>query len=135
LKFLGYEGFLGHTYRSGGAFPCFILPGRTKEFYYDTSLGQEYAAFWNHLWTQATQAVKKCSKIVLCGYSLLPVDQRACELLLKQPRKDTQIEVVSGSQTERIANDFKIAGFSNVQAFKGGYFEDWCKLHFTQPNP
>jgi hypothetical protein len=135
LKFLGYEEFVGHTYRSGAAFPCFILPGRTKEFFYDTSLGQEYVAFWNHLWTQATHAVKRSSNIVLCGYSLLPVDQRACELLLQQPGKDTRIEVVSGGQTERIANDFKGAGFSNVQAFRDGYFENWCKLHSRQPHP
>jgi hypothetical protein len=129
LEFLGYEQFSGLTYQSGGAFPCLILPGREKEFFYDTSLGREYSAFWDHLWSQAAEAVKRSSSIVLCGYSLLPVDQRACELLLEQPRKETRIEIVSGSQTDRIANDFKGAGFSNVQAFKDGYFENWCKLH------
>ena len=53
LEFLGYQEFSGHTYQSGGAFPCLILPGRTKEFFYDTSFGHEYAAFWDHLWSQA----------------------------------------------------------------------------------
>ena len=88
LAFLGYENFSGHTFESGGAFPCLILPGRTKEFFYDTSMGHEYAAFWDLLWSQATEAVKRCDKIVLCGYSLLPVDRRACELLLQMPRKE-----------------------------------------------
>ena len=32
LQFLGYESISGHTYQSGGAFPCLILPGRAKEF-------------------------------------------------------------------------------------------------------
>jgi hypothetical protein len=129
LNYLGYEGFSGHTYESGGAFPCLILPGRTKEFFYDTSLGHEYAPFWDHLWGQATRAVRQADKIVLCGYSLLPVDQRACDLLLRTPRKGTLIEIVSGQQTERIAQDFKNAGFTNVAAFQGGYFADWCKAN------
>jgi hypothetical protein len=131
LEFLGYEGFTGHTYESGGAFPCFILPGRTKEFFYDTSMGHEYAEFWDHLWSQATKAVKSCDKIVIGGYSLLPVDQRARDLLLHRPAKDTQIEIVSGSQTERIANDFIAAGFTNVEVFRDGHFENWCKLKYS----
>ena len=32
--------------------PCFILPGRTKEFFYDTSFGHEYASFGSS-WSQA----------------------------------------------------------------------------------
>jgi hypothetical protein len=107
------------------AFPCLILPGRTREFFYDTSLGHEYAPFWDHLWEQAARAVRRSDKIVLCGYSLLPVDQRACDLLLRTPRKETLIEVVSGQQPERIAQDFRNAGFSNVAAFQGCYLADW----------
>jgi hypothetical protein len=126
LKFLGYEDFAGHTYESGGAFPCLILPGRNKEFFYDTSLGHEFISFWDLLWSQAIQAVKRCQKMVICGYSLLPVDQRACDLLLRAPRRETRIEVVSGSQTSRIADDFRAAGFRSVEAFQGGYFHDWC---------
>jgi len=127
LEFLGYQGFSGHTYQSGGAFPCLILPGRTKEFYYDTSMGREYEEFWGHLWSQAVTALKQCEKIALCGYSLLPVDQRARNMLLQFPRKEASIEIVCGDQTERIANDFRIAGFTDVHAFEGGYFADWCK--------
>jgi hypothetical protein len=129
LNYLGYEAFSGHTYESGGAFPCLILPGRTKEFFYDTSFGHEYAPFWDHLWSQAAHAVRRSEKIVLCGYSLLPVDQRACDLLLRTPRKETPIEIVSGQQTERIAQDFRTAGFQDVTAFQGGYFADWCRAN------
>lgn len=128
LKFLGHEDFSGHTYRGGGAFPCLILPGRTKEFFYDTSFDREYAGFWDCLWSQAAQAVQKCDKIVLCGYSLPTADQRARDLLLQRPRKDTPIEVVSGGQTEQIAGVFRKAGFRDVTASKSAYFADWCKL-------
>jgi hypothetical protein len=130
FKFLGYEGLTGRTYKSGGAIPCLIMPGRNKEFFYDTSFGHEFSDFWDHLWRQASQALEKCSRVVICGYSLLPVDERACNLLLKRPPKDASVEVISGSQTERIANDFSAAGFSDVRAFKGGYFKDWLDAQF-----
>jgi hypothetical protein len=126
LDYFGYKEFSGHTYTSGGgAFPCLILPGRRKEFFFDTSFGYEYTAFWNSLWAQAAEALRRSDRIVLCGYSLLPVDQRACDLLLQKPEKGADVSVVCGSQSERIVDDFRTAGFRDVGAFAGGYFEDW----------
>jgi hypothetical protein len=127
LAYLGYQEFSGCTYQDGGAFPCLILPGRTKQFFYDTSSGNEYTEFWDLLWSQATEAVSRSDEIVLCGYSLLPVDERACDLLLQKPRKETHVLVVSGSQSARIADGIRTAGFRNVWTFKGGYFEDWVQ--------
>jgi hypothetical protein len=100
LEFLGYKDFRGRTYNGGGAIPCLILPGRKKQFFYDTSLGNEFESFWDHLWSQAAEALKSSDKIVILGYSLLPVDERACSLLLKKPKKATPVEVVSGGQTD-----------------------------------
>jgi hypothetical protein len=133
LEYLGYKQFSGYTYPGGGAFPCLILPGRTKEFFYDTSLGREYTEFWSLLWSRATEAVTRCDKIVLCGYSLPPVDERACELLLQKPRKETHILVVSGSQSARIADDFRTAGFRNIETFEGGRFEGWVQQAYRVP--
>jgi hypothetical protein len=124
LKYLGYENMTG-TFPSGGGFPSLILPGRTKEFYYYTSFGPEHEEFFNSLWSQAAAALGRADKLVLCGYSLLPVDQRACELLLRGPSRDIKVVVVSGSQGERISNDFRAAGFQNVECSVGGYFETW----------
>ena len=104
-------------------FPCLILPGRKKEFFYDTSLGEEYREFWDHPWSQAKQAVKRCDKIVICGYCLPTADERALDLLLHSPRKETHIEVVCGSQSERIAADFRSAGFISVRVSRDGHFE------------
>jgi len=65
--------------------------------------------------------------MVLCGYSMLSVDQRARELLLQQESKKTHVSVVSGSQSERIAVDFRTAGFHNVEVLAGGHFQDWVQ--------
>lgn len=104
-----------------------LLPGRKKEFFYDTSFGREFGDFWELLWSQAAEAVDRSEKIVLCGYSLLPVDQRARELLLRMPKRQPHVTVVCGSQSERIAGDFRAAGLQHVRVFAGGYFEDWVK--------
>lgn len=124
LKYLGYENMAG-TFPRGGGFPSLILPGRTKEFYYYTSFGPEHEEFFSSLWSQAAAALRRAEKLVLCGYSLLPVDQRACELLLSEPSKDAKVVVVSGSQGERISNDFRTAGFQNLECYGDGYFETW----------
>jgi hypothetical protein len=128
LQHLGYSDFTAFTdylYANGGAFPCLILPDREKKFCYETSFGIECRSFWDDLWRQATNAVKRSQRLVLCGYSLLPVDQRACDLLLKEPRKETHITVISGDQSGRIVAEFRHAGFQNVEAFDNGFFEDW----------
>ena len=127
LKFLGHEQSTGRVYKSGGAIPCLIMPGRNKQFFYDTSFGHEFAAFWDHLWQQAGFALGECERMVICGYGLLPVDERACSLLTKTRGKDTPVEVISGMQSERIAKEFKSAGFTDVSV-PAPYFEDWLKL-------
>jgi hypothetical protein len=124
LKFLGYENIPG-TFPGGGAFPSLILPGRTKEFYYQTSFGPEHEKFFSSLWSRAATALRCAEKLVLCGYSLLPVDQRACDLLLGEPRKDASVVVVSGKDGQRISNTFGAAGFQSVECFDGGHFETW----------
>jgi hypothetical protein len=124
LRYLGYDDMPG-TFPRGGGFPSLILPSRTKEFYYQTSFGQEHQEFFSYLWSQAAAALKCADKIVLCGYSLLPVDQRACDLLLTTPRKETSVMVVSGRDGERISKSFRSAGFQNVGFHQNGYFENW----------
>ena len=128
LEHLGYSDFTKFTdylHDGGGVIPCLILPDREKKFFYRTSLGIQCREFWDQLWEQARDAVKRSERIVLLGYSLLPVDARACALLLNEPEKDTDITVVCGTQNERIASHFRDAGFENVHTFGSGYFEDW----------
>jgi|HubBroStandDraft_1064217.scaffolds.fasta_scaffold215978_2 hypothetical protein len=46
---------------------------------------------------------------------------------LRMPKRQTHVTVVCGSQSERIAGDFRAAGLQHVRVFAGGYFEDWVK--------
>jgi hypothetical protein len=115
------------TFPGGGGFPSIILPGRTKVFHYSTSFGPEHKEFFDFLWSQAAHALKRTDRLVLCGYSLLPVDERACDLLLKVPSRAAEVTVVSGSQGQRIAKQFKEAGFGNVNTYENGYFESWVE--------
>lgn len=134
LQYLGYTDFTGNIYTGGGVLECLILPGRAKEFFFDTSFGREFSGFWKLLWSQAASALKNSEKIVLCGYSLLPVDKDAREMLLRTPKEETQITIVSGSQSERIAGDFRAAGLQHVQVFAGGHFEEWVKAEVNKRN-
>jgi hypothetical protein len=126
LAFLGYDDMLG-TFPGGTAFYSLVLPGRTKEFYYHTSFGKEHEEFFTSLWSQAATALRRADRLVLCGYSLLPVDQRACDLLLGTPRKGIEVVVVSGTQGHRIDGDFRAANFKNVTCYENGYFENWVQ--------
>jgi len=129
LEFLGYETFSGRSYQNGGVLPCLILPGRNKEFFYDTTFGHEFEDFWDHLWSRAIEALRAADKVVICGYSLPGADQRARDLLFRRPRRETEIEIVSGNQSARIAGEFRRAGFSRVSAFSGEYFAAWCRAN------
>ena len=124
LKYLGYPDMPGN-FPGGGGFPSLILPGRTKEFYYQTSFGPEHQEFFASLWRQAASALERADRVVLCGYSLLPVDERACDLLLKTPRKDIRVVVVSGNAGMRIVQTFRSAGFKNVDCYRSRHFETW----------
>jgi len=126
LKFLGYEDMKG-TFPGGGGFPSIILPGRTKVFHYSTSFGPEHKGFFDFLWSQAAHALKRADRLVLCGYSLLPVDERAWDLMLKVPSRTVEVTIVSGTQGQRIAGQFKEAGFGNVNTYENGYFESWVE--------
>lgn len=127
-NYLGYTEFSGRTYSGGGtSMKTLILPGRCKRFYIDTSLGREFEEFWNHLWFQGAEVLKRTDKLILCGYSMPPVDQRARDLLLQAPQKEIQVTIISGKQSEDIAKAFSAAGFQNVEAFNGGYFEQWLQ--------
>jgi hypothetical protein len=126
-NYLGYSEFKGRTYTGGGTMLSMILPGRSKQFFIDTSLGREFEGSWTSLWDQAANALKQSDQVVICGYSMPPADKRACELLLRTPGKNAQITVVCGPQSQTIADQFTAAKFLSVEAFAGGYFEQWLE--------
>lgn len=127
LEFLGYKDFEGHLYPGGGALVSLILPGRTKEFFYRTSVGTEWEGFFESLWTQGREALKQADRLVICGYSMLPVDKRASDMILNATSKDTEVEIICGSQGRRIEADFRNTGFHRVSVDARGRFEQWVE--------
>lgn len=122
---LGYSDFTGRTYRGGGAIVSIILPGRNKKFFYSTSLGIEWKEFFDDLWRQAEEKLKLAERLIICGYGMMPADNRACDMILNAPCKKVPVQIISGNQSEQIAREFKKAGYTNVSTHPTGYFEDW----------
>jgi hypothetical protein len=126
LSFLGYADAADPRFeRAGAALPVMILPARKKDFYFAVSTGDEYMGFWDALWGQARGALDSTDRIVICGYSLLSVDDRACELLLHPNQRDPEILVASGCDTERIVDDYRRSGFARVRPADEVLFEKW----------
>jgi hypothetical protein len=126
LSFLGYADAVDSAFaRGGAALPVMIFPARSKEFYFAANTGAEYVGFWNELWRQATVALQLAARVVICGYSLLPVDERARNLLLNAPKKDAEIVVGSGNDTERIVEQYQKAGYARVMPASEVLFRDW----------
>jgi hypothetical protein len=124
LSFLGYDGAVDPRFsRGGAALPVMIFPARSKQFYFTPNTGTEYVEFWNELWRQARAALQSASNIVICGYSLNAVDKRARELLLGAPKKDAEIVVASGEDTERIVAEYRKAGYRNATASDEVFFQ------------
>jgi hypothetical protein len=129
LSFLEYADGVDPAFGEGGAaLPVMIFPARSKDFYFAASTGAEYVGFWNGLWDQATAAVQSAARLVICGYSLLPVDERAREMLLTAPKKNADIVVASGEDTERIARDYREAGYARVAAADEVFFNRWAAV-------
>jgi hypothetical protein len=126
VDFLGCQQFGGRIFPGGVAFPLLILPYKDKKFRFETSFGFEYGDFWDSLWSRAHEDLKASDRLVIIGYSLPPVDQRARTMLLQETPKEARVEVVCGNQSQRIADEFHVRGFSDTVAF-GGYFADWLK--------
>jgi hypothetical protein len=126
LFFLGYEDAIDPAFgRGGAAVPVMIFPARSKDFYFAVNTGIEYAEFWNELWRQAKVALESAARVVICGYSLLPVDERARKLLLNAPRKDAEIVVASGTDTARIVKDYRDARYAGAGAAEEVLFREW----------
>lgn len=126
LSFLGYTDANDPKFGKGGAaLPVMIFPARSKNFYFSANTGVEYSDFWNDLWRQAAIALESSARIVICGYSLLAVDDRARSLLLNRPKKNAEIIIASGTDTDRIATEYRNAGYVRARAADDVWFQTW----------
>ena len=108
-----------------------ILPTKRKKFYFDTNLGPQWKAFWDSLWERAAQDLGRSQKVVLCGYSMVAIDERAHTLLLGAIPTSAQIEVCCGSDTERIIGEFRERGRA-ARAAESAFFGEWVNQRAQQ---
>ena len=128
LEFLGYSGLDPAFGGSPGAERVMIMPASKKEFFFEAGGEREWDWFWDDLWNQASEALRQANRVTICGYSMLRVDERACDVLLNEPNKDAQIIVMSGKRrTGEIVEEYQDLGYKGAVAAKELYFEDWVK--------
>ncbi len=131
LSFLGYADAIDPRFvRGGAALPVMIFPTQTKDFYFVANTGFEYRPFWDQLWRQAEASLRSSSRIVIVGYSLNSVDERACKLLLNAPRKDAEIVVASGEgegtgSTTWVVRQFKKESYAKAVPARELLFQNW----------
>ncbi|HWZ44538.1 MAG TPA: hypothetical protein VNW97_13770 [Candidatus Saccharimonadales bacterium] len=126
LSFLGYADAIDPAFASGGAaMPVMIFPARTKNFYFAANTGTEYTEFWDELWRQAAIALQSSDRVVICGYSLNSVDDRAHRLLLDAPKKGAEIIVGSGDDTDPIVKEYQKVGYTRAVRADEVLFKNW----------
>jgi hypothetical protein len=101
------------------------MPTLQKKFFEQTSFGREWEDFWQNLWGRAAHALRSSDEIVVIGYSMTAVDQKARELLLHCPSQDTPIAVYCGEATAEICSQFREHGFRYVRTSGERRFEDY----------
>lgn len=121
---LGFPDFADPDFVCGGAVNYMILPSFDKRFYWETSLGEEGRLFWDLIWKQTEDAIKRCDEVILIGYSLPAADLRGRNLLLHSIPASTPVTVCSGGDSERIASEFRAIGCRNVETVEHS-FESW----------
>jgi hypothetical protein len=126
LSFLGYADAVDPAFaRGGAALPVMIFPARAKDFYFAANTGIEFVDFWDELWRQAEAALQSAARVVICGYSLNPIDNRACKLLLNAPKQDADIMIGSGDDTDSIVKEYQKKGYTRVMRTDEVLFQKW----------
>jgi hypothetical protein len=127
-RFLGYEEVDPRTPKKFGFVQPLILPTERKKFYFETSLGPQWKDFWDLLWQRASEDLHSSENVVLCGYSMVAIDERAHRLLLEAISPSALIEVCCGGDTQRIVQEFQAVG-RMAHAAESALFSDWVRQH------
>jgi hypothetical protein len=119
LALLGYDDLsdprLGKSDLAVNNAGTFILPDPRKKFFWER--------FWEPLWRAAAERLRRSSEVFIHGYSMPPVDSRARELMFGNIDHDATIGVYCRSSSDRIADEFRGLGFTDVKAFPEIGFE------------
>lgn len=128
FSYLGFPDVVDPQYGqlpSAASVTAMIMPTLKKRFFHETTFGKEWEPFWNTLWSQAKDALRRADEIVLVGYSMPAADERARELVFASPNKNIRVTVCCHRATSGIAQEFRDHGFTNIHEPTSPTFEGW----------
>jgi hypothetical protein len=96
----------------------FVLPNPNKTFYW------EY--LWLPLWRSAADHLRVADAVFIHGYSMPVADARGRALIFDNVSKAAQINVHCMRDSDRVAEELRGQGFTNVRAFPAIGFEAWA---------
>lgn len=95
-----------------------ILPDTNKQFC--------WKGLWQPLWTSAAERLCGVQELFILGYSMPCADARARRLLFDNVSPGASIHIYCMDASERIADDFRKVGFTNVRPESKVTFELWA---------
>jgi len=103
-----------------------VLPTYEKRYSVSTSVDDnEWASFYESIWSQADIAVERADRIVIIGYSLPEADRRSGAMLLWHGNKNMEVAICCGVSNASLKARFENHGFRRVVDI--GNFEDFCR--------
>ncbi len=127
LRMLGYDHEVDARLPRGrgvAMLDTVILPVRDKQFFFRTSFGDEWISFWSSLWSAAADSLRTSDRIVICGYGVLPIDERACKMLIEDPEVTAPFEVCCGDDSDAIVERLRSFG-RDAHAADRSIFGEW----------
>src|SRR5258708_4203529 len=70
-----------------------VLPLHSKRFSVPTTIGDEWVAFYEHLWNNVVRALRQSEQIVVIGYSMPEADKQARGAILHHANKNAPIQI------------------------------------------
>ena len=119
LEYVGSPEFVDPLCRgldAAASLPAMIMPALPKAFHFATTYGLEWKSFWDRLWNRAAGTISKADHVVVIGYSLPSVDERARGLLLGTSNKGVGLTIFCGNATTRLEREFRDHGFSGIES-------------------
>ena len=109
-----------------GSAVTLVLPTYEKRFSVRTSVGNEWASFYESLWSKAAESLQLSDRIVIIGYSLPIADRLSRAVLLWSANKRAEVLICSASSNSYIRTEFENHGFWRV--LEMGTFEKFLGI-------
>jgi hypothetical protein len=103
--------------------PTLVFPTYEKKFSVKTFGGNEWAPFYECLWSQAAESLEHSDRIVIIGYSMPEADHRSRAVLLWGSNKRAEVSLCCAGSNETLKRTFETHGFWRI--VEVGSFSDF----------